>query len=104
MLRGRHRGLPVAIDRAIMLPSEFEKTNDEPPVPLVGHDVRQSSPHSGSLHTRDPLPKEDGFAASNEGPDYFEGRLKEDDKRSSSYNVLVEPGRQDAGSEVPSGI
>ncbi len=23
MLRGRHRGLPVAIDRAVMLPSEF---------------------------------------------------------------------------------
>ena len=28
MLRGRHRGLPVAIDRAIMLPSEMKK-NDE---------------------------------------------------------------------------
>lgn len=25
MLRGRHRGLPVAIDRAVLLPSEFEK-------------------------------------------------------------------------------
>ena len=25
MLRGRHRGLPVAIDRAIMLPSELEE-------------------------------------------------------------------------------
>ncbi|KAG2063313.1 TrkH-domain-containing protein [Suillus decipiens] len=37
MLRGRHRGLPVAIDRAIMFPSEFEKTNDEPPVPVT-HD------------------------------------------------------------------
>ena len=23
MLRGRHRGLPVAVDRAIMLPKEF---------------------------------------------------------------------------------
>lgn len=29
MLRGRHRGLPVAIDRAVMLPSEFEKEADE---------------------------------------------------------------------------
>ncbi|KAL5532050.1 hypothetical protein ACEPAF_5614 [Sanghuangporus sanghuang] len=26
MLRGRHRGLPVAIDRAVMLPFEFKKT------------------------------------------------------------------------------
>ncbi|KAG1861717.1 cation transport protein-domain-containing protein [Suillus subalutaceus] len=67
MLRGRHRGLPVAIDRAIMFPSEFEKTNDEPPVPVT-HDDRQSSPHSEFLHTRDPLPKEGGLASSNEGP------------------------------------
>lgn len=25
MLRGRHRGLPVAIDRAVLLPSEYKK-------------------------------------------------------------------------------
>lgn len=25
MIRGRHRGLPVAIDRAVMLPREFQK-------------------------------------------------------------------------------
>lgn len=25
MLRGRHRGLPVAIDRAVLLPSEYAK-------------------------------------------------------------------------------
>ncbi|KAF8911487.1 cation transport protein-domain-containing protein [Gymnopilus junonius] len=29
MLRGRHRGLPVAIDRAVLLPNEFEKTGEE---------------------------------------------------------------------------
>jgi hypothetical protein len=28
MIRGRHRGLPVAIDRAIVLPSEFNKKTD----------------------------------------------------------------------------
>ncbi|CAL1711435.1 unnamed protein product [Somion occarium] len=33
MLRGRHRGLPVAIDRAIMLPFEFQETADEPVLP-----------------------------------------------------------------------
>lgn len=64
MLRGRHRGLPVAIDRAVMFPSEFKKTNDEPPVPVT-HDDMQSSPHS---ELRDPLPKGDGLASSNEGP------------------------------------
>ncbi|KAG2153183.1 cation transport protein-domain-containing protein [Suillus clintonianus] len=83
MLRGRHRGLPVAIDRAIMLPSEFEKTNDEPLIPAT-RDDRQSSPHSD-----------------NEDPDYFEGRLKEDEKGSGSYDALVEPGRQNVGSEDP---
>ncbi|KAG1824448.1 cation transport protein-domain-containing protein [Suillus subaureus] len=66
MLRGRHRGLPVAIDRAVVFPSEFKKTNDEPPIPVT-HDDGQSSPHSKFLHTRDPLPK-DGLASSNEGP------------------------------------
>lgn len=25
MIRGRHRGLPVALDRAVLLPHEFEK-------------------------------------------------------------------------------
>ena len=29
MIRGRHRGLPVAIDRAIMLPSEFTQKADQ---------------------------------------------------------------------------
>ena len=28
MIRGRHRALPVAIDRAVLLPSEFEKLQD----------------------------------------------------------------------------
>lgn len=29
MLRGRHRSLPVAIDRAIMLPNEFKKEDED---------------------------------------------------------------------------
>jgi hypothetical protein len=28
MIRGRHRGLPVAIDRAIVLPQEFNKAGE----------------------------------------------------------------------------
>ena len=28
MIRGRHRGLPVAIDRAVMLPFEFKKADE----------------------------------------------------------------------------
>lgn len=29
MLRGRHRGLPIAIDRAVLLPSDLEKHGDD---------------------------------------------------------------------------
>jgi Trk-type K+ transport system membrane component len=29
MIRGRHRGLPVAIDRSVMLPKEFEEQDQE---------------------------------------------------------------------------
>ncbi|KAF8996294.1 cation transporter, partial [Hymenopellis radicata] len=29
MLRGRHRGLPVAIDRAVMFPMEFKRDEDD---------------------------------------------------------------------------
>jgi hypothetical protein len=29
MLRGRHRGLPVAIDRAVMLPAEFKQDRND---------------------------------------------------------------------------
>ena len=86
MLRGRHRGLPVAIDRAILLPSELQEIDDEP-LARTTHDNRRSSPHSESPHC-DPLPNEDGLTSSKEG---FEGRLKEDEKRSSNNDTLVGP-------------
>ncbi|KAF8435126.1 cation transport protein-domain-containing protein [Boletus edulis BED1] len=45
MIRGRHRGLPVALDRAIVLPYEFERAQDNPdPPPSV--DERRSSRYS----------------------------------------------------------
>ena len=47
MLRGRHRGLPVAIDRAILLPSEFIKTKDE----SAAH-----APHDDRTHSESPRP------------------------------------------------
>lgn len=31
MVRGRHRGLPVRIDRSIMLPSELENAEETAP-------------------------------------------------------------------------
>ncbi|GBE80755.1 Low-affinity potassium transport protein [Sparassis crispa] len=42
MLRGRHRGLPVAIDRAVMLPSEFQESLDQDS-PIRSHDTPNDS-------------------------------------------------------------
>ncbi|KAI6046353.1 cation transport protein-domain-containing protein [Pisolithus marmoratus] len=46
MLRGRHRGLPVAIDRAVMLPSEFNKAEEDPDPQPTMNEKRFS--HHGS--------------------------------------------------------
>ncbi|KIM26890.1 hypothetical protein M408DRAFT_330271 [Serendipita vermifera MAFF 305830] len=53
MIRGRHRGLPVAIDRAIVLPHEYNKKGEEhtPDVP------RLNDPESGANNIEDPTAK-----------------------------------------------
>jgi Trk/Ktr/HKT type cation transporter len=43
MLRGRHRGLPVAIDRAVLLPSELWR-RDQDQIGAVDLSARSSSP------------------------------------------------------------
>ncbi|KAJ3914684.1 cation transport protein-domain-containing protein [Lentinula edodes] len=43
MLRGRHRGLPVAIDRAVMLPSEYQR-HDEISAETTGHEEFTNNP------------------------------------------------------------
>ena len=57
MIRGRHRGLPYALDRAIMLPGDRE----EPPAASNGDDTRERrSVDRGRRHTmlkEDPLPQ-----------------------------------------------
>jgi len=58
MIRGRHRGLPVAIDRAVMLPHEFTK-HPEQPLPddyvVVGDDQSTATVNRriGRAPTRD---------------------------------------------------
>lgn len=44
-VRGRHRGLPVAVDRAVMLPEELMKRNEQTTEPLEEH----ASPRNGHL-------------------------------------------------------
>ncbi|KAI6163432.1 cation transport protein-domain-containing protein [Pisolithus thermaeus] len=51
MLRGRHRGLPVAIDRAVMLPTEFNHA-EESSDPQPTMDEKRSSHHSSTQASR----------------------------------------------------
>lgn len=60
MLRGRHRGLPVAIDRAVMLPKEFQQSQEAfDDAPREEFDAGQTarnrsspSPYSDSLNEK----------------------------------------------------
>lgn len=56
MLRGRHRGLPVAIDRAVMLPAEYKKTAD------IQDDQRSAARPPSSQLPRDPTPVGDAWS------------------------------------------
>ena len=46
MIRGRHRGLPAAIDRAVMLPIELQQTED-----LIRENRSQHSMDEGARAT-----------------------------------------------------
>ncbi|KAG6335404.1 hypothetical protein ID866_3678 [Astraeus odoratus] len=52
MLRGRHRGLPVAIDRAIMLPLEFNDPREQNSDPRPPADEARATRHSTSGRSR----------------------------------------------------
>jgi hypothetical protein len=45
MLRGRHRGLPVAIDRAVILPTEFEQPTGHDMSMRWADDMARAEPH-----------------------------------------------------------
>jgi hypothetical protein len=46
MIRGRHRGLPAAIDRAVMLPAKLQRTDD-----LIRENRSQTSINEGARAT-----------------------------------------------------
>ncbi|KAF9268582.1 TrkH-domain-containing protein [Marasmius fiardii PR-910] len=56
MLRGRHRGLPVAIDRAVMLPQEFQKhdeaINDDAASQFYARSTSRHPAHFSGSHMR----------------------------------------------------
>ena len=66
MLRGRHRGLPVALDRAVLMPSEFLTTRSPgaggpPPAPLneqLGvHEYEKNDDNADSPGRESELPR-----------------------------------------------
>ncbi|KAJ7125143.1 cation transport protein-domain-containing protein [Mycena epipterygia] len=78
MIRGRHRGLPVAIDRAVMLPMEFNRSADaEEDHAGEGDDLPVPSAHE--------KPSED-----------TEWRLRKNARRRSTEEMSVTDGRKSA--------
>lgn len=53
MIRGRHRGLPYALDRAILLPSENLNKNEEEGATVAREDSDEARPYSRSSSNRD---------------------------------------------------
>lgn len=52
MIRGRHRGLPVRLDRAIMLPSDHISQRDEEDRPRINSQTAEILPKLKQSHTR----------------------------------------------------
>ncbi|KAJ7169106.1 cation transport protein-domain-containing protein [Mycena crocata] len=78
MLRGRHRGLPVAIDRAVMLPMEFNRNSDTEPENIgEGHNTPMASGHEKS--------SED-----------MEWRLRRNARRRSTEEMVLEKERKNS--------
>ncbi|KAH7909367.1 cation transport protein-domain-containing protein [Hygrophoropsis aurantiaca] len=101
MLRGRHRGLPVAIDRAVMLPAEFKKQDDS--ASRLAED-RQSTVRSGrfshaaSVHDDDDT-ESDVYPAENEHEDHILEKRRRTARRTSSQDILVDSARHPALSQ-----
>lgn len=58
MLRGRHRGLPVVLDRSIMLPHELQRRTTKGYTPRVTDDGR------GTVMMHGPQPPKDQYVFS----------------------------------------
>ncbi|GAA5828114.1 hypothetical protein JCM11251_002595 [Rhodosporidiobolus azoricus] len=133
MVRGRHRGLPIAIDRAVLLPSDLEKHLDDTATAasvdnpnnefgLRSRGTRASfsshtAPMPGGLERVEPLTDEAraeiGRQASQTSPSYSAGEanvagtgtpgLVERDLTDSSQEYLAESGTSSSGKETVSG-
>ncbi|KAJ6593443.1 cation transport protein-domain-containing protein [Mycena capillaripes] len=88
MIRGRHRGLPVAIDRAVMLPMEFA------PPPGAEQQQQNGEEGSGSVNANDRPPVSSGHANSSESD--AEWRLRKNARRQSNGEASVAERRKAA--------
>jgi hypothetical protein len=77
MIRGRHRGLPVAIDRAVMLPMEFAAPRNP--------DAEQHTPAEGSGNE----PPANGSSANEKSSDDADWRLRRNVRRASNEEVSL---------------
>jgi hypothetical protein len=60
MLRGRHRGLPVALDRAIVFPTEFvQKASEKVREMKMAKHQAEAATSAGGLKEKLPTVKED---------------------------------------------
>ncbi|KIJ65956.1 hypothetical protein HYDPIDRAFT_110073 [Hydnomerulius pinastri MD-312] len=114
MLRGRHRGLPVAIDRAVMLPSEFKKPKDDLDSALQpgGGEQRSSRYSTGNTNRFSVGPVDDESQNQSQAEQYDEvideqpdgmemKRRSSSTRRDSSEDALVEASRRQAFLEDP---
>ncbi|KAE9400631.1 hypothetical protein BT96DRAFT_965214 [Gymnopus androsaceus JB14] len=81
MLRGRHRGLPVAIDRAVMLPSEYQR-HDE----IDAETASQYFSH-GNSHYQDNEGSAEDYAQTEEPSGEEEGLSVLQESRQASLSI-----------------
>ena len=95
MLRGRHRGLPVAIDRAVILPFEFREPVDELP------DKAQESPQRrGSQESAFANGTYNGTYNGTDGPP--SEKLQRRSWRTASPDSIRQQGRSSSKERQPS--
>ncbi|KAJ7772100.1 cation transport protein-domain-containing protein [Mycena maculata] len=82
MIRGRHRGLPVAIDRAVMLPMEFAEQNN---TDLKRQDIEPDEDHEHPAGT-----------SGHEKSSDMESRLRRNLRRSNTEEIALAERRRSA--------
>lgn len=88
MIRGRHRGLPVAIDRAVLLPSEFERYREE-----EDNTYQPRNGYGASSVGQERLPSSQEKYPSSENGDVSELRQRAAARRRSREDFIVEESR-----------